>query len=139
MQNDDGGWPVSGRAAGRPRRTARSRPRTALIVAKAAGYAVPDGRDRLEASARLADIEQFFPPELDQQARWTLRAYALHVRALQGGADPAAAQALYDEAGDELPARRPRVVVAGDRRRRRPSAAIERRLRQPSPSTPPAR
>ena len=51
----------------------------------------------------VANIEQFFPPQLDQQARWTLRAYALHVRALQGGADPVAAQALYDEAGDELP------------------------------------
>ena len=51
----------------------------------------------------LGDIEQFFPPDLDQQARWTLRAYALHVRALAGGADPAAAEALYDEAGDDLP------------------------------------
>ena len=32
-----------------------------------------------------------------------MRAYALHVRALAGQADPAGAQALYAEAGDELP------------------------------------
>ena len=101
MQNDDGGWP--GWARGRPTEAYSTIQAThGLIVAKAAGYAVPDAAIARGLDA-VANIEQFFPPELDPQARWTLLAYALHVRALRGGADPAAAQALYDEAGDELP------------------------------------
>ncbi|MGI9031628.1 MAG: alpha-2-macroglobulin family protein, partial [Ilumatobacteraceae bacterium] len=101
MQNDDGGFPywLRGRRS-EPFNTIQAA--HALLVAHDAGYAVPaDAIDR--AVGVLGVIEQFFDPQLDEQARWTLRAYALHVRALAGQADPAAAQALYTDAGDGLP------------------------------------
>jgi alpha-2-macroglobulin len=101
MQNDDGGFPYWLR--GRPSEPFNTIQAThALLVARDAGYVVPGAAiDR--GLGALTNIEQFFPAELDQPTRWTLRAYALHVRARAGQADPAAAQALYDEAGDELP------------------------------------
>ena len=101
MQNDDGGFPYWLR--GRPSEPFNTIHAThALIVARDAGYAVPADAITRGVDA-LGVIEQFFDPELDEQARWTLRAYALNVRALAGQADPAAAQALYADGGDELP------------------------------------
>ena len=81
---------------------------------------MPDAVDRPRRSARLRDIEQHFPPELDAQAPLD----AAGLRAARPGARAATPtrprrQALYDEAGDEPAARRPRLAVAGDRRRRR--------------------
>lgn len=101
MQNDDGGFPYWQRG----RRSESFNTIQAvhgLIVARDAGYSVPEAAIARGGEA-LATIEQFFPAELDEPTRWTLRAYALHVRALNGAADPAAASALYEEAGDELP------------------------------------
>ena len=101
MQNDDGGFPYWLR--GRSSEAFNTIHAThALIVARDAGYAVPADTITRGVDA-LGVIEQFFDPELDEPAKWTLRAYALHVQARAGQADPAAAQALYDEAGDELP------------------------------------
>ena len=117
----------SGCAAGRASRSTRSRPRTPCSSPATPGYAVPADAITRGVDA-LGAIEQFFDPAIDEQTAWTLRAYALHVRALAGQADPAAAQALYDEAGDELPLDGARLAVAGDRRRRRRSRAIEQRL-----------
>ena len=101
MQNDDGGFPYWLR--GQPSEAFNTIHAThALIVARDAGYAVPADRITRGVDA-LGAIEQFFDPGLDDPAKWTLRAYALHVRALAGQADPAGAQALFAEAGDELP------------------------------------
>ena len=101
MQNDDGGFPYWLR--GQPSEPFNTIHAThALIVARDAGYAVPADPITRGVDA-LGGIEQFFDPGLDEPTKWTLRAYALHVRALAGQADPAGAQALYAEAGDELP------------------------------------
>jgi hypothetical protein len=100
MQNDDGGFPYWLR--GRPSEAFNTIHAThALIAARDAGYAVPADSITLGVDA-LTRIQEYFGPGLDKQAKWTLRAYALHVRALADQADPAAAQALYEEAGDEL-------------------------------------
>ena len=101
MQNDDGGFPYWLR--GQPSEPFNTIHAThALIVARDAGYAVPADPIARGVDA-LGAIEQFFDPGLDEPTKWTLRAYALHVRALAGQADPAGAQALYAEADDELP------------------------------------
>ncbi|MGH9272525.1 MAG: alpha-2-macroglobulin family protein, partial [Ilumatobacteraceae bacterium] len=101
MQNDDGGFPfwLRGRSS-EPFNTIQAT--HALIEARDAGYAVSaDAINR--AVDALSAIEQFFDPQLDEPTKWTLRAYALHVRSLAGEADPDAARALYAEAGDALP------------------------------------
>lgn len=101
MQNDDGGFPYWQR--GRPSEPFNTvQALHGLIVARDAGYTVPEATIARGTDA-LANIEQFFAAELDEPTRWTLRAYALHVRALSGAADPAAASALYEKSGDELP------------------------------------
>ena len=97
MQNDDGGfsfwrrgdeaWPyVSIHVA------------HALAQAKAKGFDVP--APMLERSHRyLREIDRRIPPRYPRDVKRTLHAYALHVRALLGDADPAAARALVREAG----------------------------------------
>lgn len=101
MQNDDGGFPFWQRGQ-------RSEPFNTiqavhgLIAAREAGYSVPETAIARGMEA-LVSVEQFFHEDLDEVTRWTLVAYALHVRALNGAADPAAAAALHAEAGDELP------------------------------------
>jgi uncharacterized protein YfaS (alpha-2-macroglobulin family) len=101
MQNDNGGFPYWLRGQ-RSEAFNTIHATHALIVARDAGYAVPADSITRGVDA-LGAIERFFPPKLDERTKWTLRAYALHVRALAGQADPAAAQALYTEAGDQLP------------------------------------
>ena len=74
----------------------------ALVMAKAAGYAVPQQTLNF-AMLYLQNIEQNFPSYItDQKTRDTLSAYALNVRNLNSERDVSKAQALYDRAGDTL-------------------------------------
>jgi hypothetical protein len=99
IQNDDGGfafwrrgdpsWPyVSIHVA------------HALARAEAKGFPVP-ARMRERAHAYLRGIDRRLPSAYPRDVKWTLRAYALSVRALLGDADPAAARALVGEATAE--------------------------------------
>ncbi|MFC2176850.1 alpha-2-macroglobulin [Actinomycetota bacterium] len=73
----------------------------ALVEAKANGYAVP--RQNLDQALwYLANIEDFYPSDYSQQMRYTLSAYALHVRAVSGDRDTNKANQLYRRAGDDL-------------------------------------
>jgi alpha-2-macroglobulin len=103
LQNADGGWPVWQRGR-------RSSPyhsiqaAHALVAARAAGAEVPEDAV-LRALDRLRTIEALLDeptgdlavPEVDPMTRLTLRAYALHVRALAGDRDPAQAAAVHGE------------------------------------------
>lgn len=67
------------------------------------GYAVDAGlRDR--GLRYLQQIQRHIPSDYPERSKWTIRAYALSVRALLGDDDPAKAKALLREAGlDGLP------------------------------------
>ncbi len=108
LQNDDGGWPVWDRS-GRTQPYHTIQATHALIVARDAGYDVP--ADTIgRALERLRTIEALFDESEGSEAGWsevarqTLRAYAVHVRALAGERDPARAaeihQALVAAAGE---------------------------------------
>jgi hypothetical protein len=99
LQNDDGGF-------GFWRRGDESWPyvsihvANALARARAKGFEVP--APMLERShGYLRDIDRHIPSRYPRDVKRTLRAYALHVRALLGAADPAAARGLVREAGVE--------------------------------------
>ncbi len=100
LQNDDGGFPYWQR--GRESIPWESIQSThALVLAKAAGYAVPqDTIDR--ALAHLADIEAHIPVDYGEAVRNSLSAYALYVRGEAGGRDVTKATDLYERAGDDL-------------------------------------
>ncbi|HUG83649.1 MAG TPA: alpha-2-macroglobulin family protein [Euzebya sp.] len=101
LQNDYGGWSVWQRN----RRTSpyhTIQATHALIAARDAGYDVP--ADTLaRALERLRTIQQVFDqspgdplvPEWGETTRLTLRAYAVHVRALAGDRDPAQAADIH--------------------------------------------
>ncbi len=100
MQNDDGGFPFW-------RRGDRSEPYNsvqathALVAARDAGY--PAALDDIDLALwYLTEIEKRIPGEYGPEARDTIEAYALHVRALAGQPDPAKAAALYDSRGEDL-------------------------------------
>ncbi|WP_370325103.1 alpha-2-macroglobulin family protein [Euzebya sp.] len=93
LQNDDGGWPVWDRS--RPTEPYHSIQAThALVAAREAGYAVPQGTID-SALGRLRTIEDVIDPEWGEATRQTLRAYAVHVRALAGDRDPARAAEIH--------------------------------------------
>ena len=73
----------------------------ALVMAKAAGYSVPQSALD-QALAYLAGIEQHFTTPMSAEVRDTLSAYALYVRHLAGAGDPAKADALYGSRGKAL-------------------------------------
>lgn len=95
LQRDDGGFGTWTRS-GPPDPYASVQATHALVVAGSAGYPVPgDAVDR--ALGRLGDVESLLPGGYDEDAKRTVRAYALHVRSLAGDRDPAKAEALYRE------------------------------------------
>ena len=99
MQNDDGGFPFW-------RRGDEAWPYVSIHVAHALARAKAKGFDvpapMLErAHQYLREVDRRIPPRYPRDVKRTLRAYALHVRALLGDADPAAARALVREAGAE--------------------------------------
>lgn len=74
----------------------------ALVRAKAKGFAVPEealGR----ALGALRDVERRFPRGPGPEARATVGAYALHVRALAGDVDRQAARRLASQGTGEAP------------------------------------
>ncbi len=74
----------------------------ALVVARDAGEDVPDAA--LDAAlSYLQDIESYIPSTWSDDARDTVKAYALHVRMLAGDRDAKGAAALWRERGDDLP------------------------------------
>jgi len=97
IQNYDGGFPYW-------RRGFESSPFNtvhvahALIVAQKKGFAVP--ADMIQNSLNyLRDIETHYPEWYSQDTRWTLSAYALYVRNLNGDRDAGKASRLLNEAG----------------------------------------
>jgi alpha-2-macroglobulin len=99
LQNDDGGFPYW-------RRGLESIPFNtihvahALVLAQQKGFDVP--ADMLQrAQDYLQDIESHYPSWYSQETRWTLSAYALHVRDLAGVRDARKAEALLNNAGLE--------------------------------------
>ena len=89
----------SGAAATVRGRTSPSTPPTRCSAPRRRASPCPTPRS-LAASAYLTNIEQPHPAaSTAEQARRTLAAYALHVRARQGDRDPGGRAALYDEAG----------------------------------------
>jgi alpha-2-macroglobulin len=100
LQNGDGGF-------GFWERGRRSDPYVsieaahALVVAKSAGFAVPDFAMQ-NAQGYLTNIEDRFPTEYGEDLRDALSAYALNVRALAGGRDASKAQALWDRRGAQM-------------------------------------
>lgn len=99
MQNFDGGFPYW-------RRGFESSPFNtvhvthALVRAAQKGFDVPPAM-QANALNYLRDIENRYPDWYDQQTRWTLSAYALHVRNLAGERDSIKSQGLIREAGLE--------------------------------------
>ena len=96
MQNGDGGF-------GFWRRGDESWPYVSIHVANALARAKAKGFDvpapMVDASLQyLRGIDGRIPRDYPKDVRRTLRAYALHVRALLGDADPAGARALVREA-----------------------------------------
>ena len=140
LQNDDGGFPYLARGR-RPSRTVQLDPGDAHARArrKAAGYAVPDARCAQRRSRSLADIEQYFPPSYDPQARDTLtRVRAERPGAAAGDPRSGCGAGPVRRSRRRAATRRPRLAVAGGRRRRdrrRDRAAAS----ATSPSTRPAR
>jgi len=93
LQNDDGGFSTWTRN-GDPQPYIGVQATEALVLARLAGFAVPDtnyGR----ALAYVRDIESKFPAFWGTQDRHAVSAYALHVRNESGDRDPAKAAALY--------------------------------------------
>lgn len=101
LQNDDGGFAYWQRGD-------RSDPFDsievvhALTVAKAAGFAVPQGVLG-RGLGFLGEIEQHIPSEYGQAQRDSISAYALNVRMLAGSRDSAKAKRLFDQRGKSLP------------------------------------
>jgi len=97
LQNEDGGFPYW-------RHGFESIPFNtihvahALFIAGQKGFDVPAEMQQ-NALNYLRDIEQHYPNWYSQETRWTLSAYALHVRNLTGDRDSDKARALLDEAG----------------------------------------
>jgi uncharacterized protein YfaS (alpha-2-macroglobulin family) len=97
LQNPDGGW-------GFWRRGEESWPYLSVHVAHALvraaqkGYEVPK-RVRELAFSYLGRIDRHFPAEYSEEARRTIRAYALYVRNLSGDNDGKEAAALVQSAG----------------------------------------
>jgi uncharacterized protein YfaS (alpha-2-macroglobulin family) len=100
MQNDDGTFPFWRRYdEAEPFNTVQVA--HAFVLARAAGYTVPqDSFDRVLDA--VSSIESYIPSYYGEQQRDAVRAYAVWVLDLAGRTDSAAAQALYDERGDEL-------------------------------------
>lgn len=96
-QTPDGGWGWwNRRAESRPFATAHVL--HAFARAGAAGYRVPK-RAEQDGRRYLATIESHLDPKTSKEARQTMRAYALYVRALFGDVDGKKAAALIAEAG----------------------------------------
>jgi uncharacterized protein YfaS (alpha-2-macroglobulin family) len=99
MQNYDGGFPYW-------RRGFESVPFNtihvthALVRARQKGFDVPFEMQQ-NALNYLRDIENYYPAWYSDQARWTLSAYAVHVRNLAGDRDSAKAGRLLGQAGLE--------------------------------------
>lgn len=99
MQNYDGGFPYW-------RRGNESIPfhtihvAHAMFIAQQKGYDVPAEMQQ-NALSYLRDIESHYLDWYGQETRWTLSAYALHVRNLMGDRDAGKAEALLQEAGIE--------------------------------------
>ncbi|MEZ4266129.1 MAG: alpha-2-macroglobulin family protein [Myxococcota bacterium] len=97
LQNSDGGW-------GFWRRGEESWPYLSVHVAHALvragqkGYDVPK-RARELAFSYLGRIDRHFPAHYSEEAKLTIRAYALYVRNLGGDNDAKAAAALVKSAG----------------------------------------
>lgn len=99
MQNDDGGFPYWQRGfESIPFHTIHVT--HALLRAQQKGYDVPpEMLDR--ALAYLWNIEARYPHWYSEQTRWTLSAYALYVRNLNGDRDSVKAEKLLRDAGLE--------------------------------------
>jgi len=98
LQNDDGGFPTWQR--GRPSDPFLTvQAAHALVVAGAEGYPV-NGEVKGRALEYLRSIDDRFPAFWPEDARRATRAYALHVRDLDGDRDPGEAAALYRSAPD---------------------------------------
>lgn len=101
LQNDDGGFAYW-------RHGEKSDPfnsiqaTQALLVASVHGFDVPK-ENLARAQQYLTKIDSQIPAEASQQARDTLRAYALRVRMQGGHRDSAAADAMVAERGSKLP------------------------------------
>jgi uncharacterized protein YfaS (alpha-2-macroglobulin family) len=97
LQNEDGGFPYW-------RRGFESIPfntihvAQALFIAGQKGFDVPADMQQNTLNY-LREIENHYPTWYSQDTRWTLSAYALHVRNLTGDRDSDRARALLDEAG----------------------------------------
>lgn len=97
MQNPDGGFPYW-------RRGFESSPFNSIHVAHALfraqekGFNVPVEMQQ-NALAYLRDIENHYPSWYSEDTRWTLSAYALHVRNLMGDRDARKAETLLGTAG----------------------------------------
>jgi uncharacterized protein YfaS (alpha-2-macroglobulin family) len=100
MQNDDGGFPWWRR--GYPSEPWSSvQVAHALTLAKNEGYVVP--ADTLARVLQFTtDIESYIPGDWSEQARDTIRAYALWVRDLAGSGDAAKAAQMYRDHHDHL-------------------------------------
>jgi alpha-2-macroglobulin len=100
LQNDDGGFPYWQR--GRESIPWNSVQAThALVLARDADYPVSaSALDR--ALAFIADIEAHIPADYPAEIRNTIRAYALYVLNEGGAPDPAGAEDLFLEVGDDL-------------------------------------
>ncbi len=99
MQNNDGGFPYW-------RRGNESIPfhtihvAYAMFIAQQKGYDVPAAMQQ-NVLIYLQEIENYYQDWYTQETRWTLSAYALHVRNLMGDRDAGKAEALLQEAGLE--------------------------------------
>lgn len=102
LQNDDGGFPVW-------ERSRESEPFYTIHAAHALWRARSEGFDvssdvLTRALNYLTNIESHYPVWYADQTRWSLSAYALYVRQLNGDSDRPKAARLIDEAGlDNLP------------------------------------
>lgn len=101
LQEDDGGFAYWQRYRGSdPYNTVQAT--HAIVLAKEMGYQV-DADVLARAMSYLADIESHIPSDWPDTSKRTVRAYAINVRALNGDRDPAKAEALWNELGDNPP------------------------------------
>lgn len=102
LQNEDGGFPVWERnRESEPFYTIHAA--HALLRARSEGFAV-SAEVVARAQAYLVNIESHYPEWYANETRWSLSAYALYVRQLNGDSDRPKAARLLDEAGlDNLP------------------------------------
>ena len=98
LQNDDGGFPTWQR--GRPSDPFLTvQAAHAFVVAQAEGFSV-NGDAKARALEYLRTIEDHFPALWPEDARLAARAYAVHVRNLDGDRDPGKATQLYRSEAD---------------------------------------